>query len=56
MRGWCGESGRVEAPRDVDAKHYADGRWTTVVSRLSNSQQRSRSVQLQRLSPDDVEG
>lgn len=22
--------------RDVDAKHYADGRWTAVVSRLSN--------------------
>lgn len=22
--------------RDVDAKHYADGRWTVVASRLSN--------------------
>lgn len=30
------QRGRGLLARDVDAKHYADGRWTAVVSRLSN--------------------
>lgn len=30
------EGTRPLLARDVDAKHYADGRWTAAVSRLSN--------------------